>query len=75
MSAERPVDWKNASCAPDPCPICGSLVKQPLYPATYNGSIGEAATYFLANELRRRTGRSYAAGTAGSFLRAPAFRT
>ena len=49
MSAERPVDWKNASCAPDHCLICGSLAKQPLYPATHSVSIEEAATYFLAN--------------------------
>ena len=49
MSAERPVDRKTGNCAPDPCLICGSLARQPLYTATYTGSIAEAATYFLGN--------------------------
>jgi hypothetical protein len=74
MSAERPVDWKTASCAPDPCLICGSLAKQPLYPATYTGSIEQAATYFRANRTATAHGRSYAAGTVGSCLLAPAFQ-
>ena len=46
MSAERPVDWKTASCAPDPCLICGSLAKQPLYPATYTGSMEAGGDLF-----------------------------
>jgi SAM-dependent methyltransferase len=49
MIAERSVDCKNPSCAQDPCLICGSLAQQALYPATYTGSIEQAATYFLAN--------------------------
>ena len=46
---ESPFDWAAASRAPDPCLVCGSLAKQPLYPSTYTGSVAEAPAYFLAH--------------------------
>jgi hypothetical protein len=46
---KNPVDWAAASRAPDPCLVCGSLAKEPLYPSTYIGSVAEAPAYFLAH--------------------------
>jgi SAM-dependent methyltransferase len=73
MSADRPVDWKKASCAPDPCIICGSLSKQPLYQATYTGSIEEAATYFLANRTATAHGPIVRCRDCGFVFTSPRF--
>jgi SAM-dependent methyltransferase len=73
MSAEGPVDWKNASCAPDPCLICESLAQRPLYPATYTGSIDEAATYFLANRTTTAHGPIVHCGDCGFVFTSPRF--
>jgi len=73
MSAERPVDWKIGSCLPDPCLICGSLAKQRLYPATYTGSIEEAATYFLANRTATAHGPIVRCRDCGFVFTSPRF--
>jgi SAM-dependent methyltransferase len=73
MSAEKPVDCKTASCAPDPCLICGSLAKQLLYPATYTGSIEEAAIYFLANRTATAHGPIVRCRDCGFVFTSPRF--
>jgi len=73
MSAEMSVDWKTASVAPDPCIICGSLAKQPLYPATYTGSIEEAVTYFLANRIATAHGPIVRCRDCGFVFTSPRF--
>jgi 2-polyprenyl-3-methyl-5-hydroxy-6-metoxy-1,4-benzoquinol methylase len=73
MSTNRPADWKTGSCAPDPCLICGSLAKQPLYPATYAGSIEEAATYFLANRTATAHGPIVRCRDCGFVFTSPRF--
>ena len=73
MSTGRSIDWKAASCAPDPCLICGSLAKQPLYPATYTGSMEEAATYFLANRTATAHGPIVRCRDCGFVFTSPRF--
>jgi putative flippase GtrA/SAM-dependent methyltransferase len=73
LSAERPVDWKAGSCAPDPCLICGSLAKQPLYPATYAGSIEQAATYFRAHRTAAAHGPIVRCRDCGFVFTSPRF--
>ena len=73
LSAERPVDWKTGSCALDPCLICGSLAKQPLYPATYTGSIEQAATYFRANRTAAAHGPIVRCRDCGFVFTSPRF--
>jgi SAM-dependent methyltransferase len=59
--------------APDPCLICGSLVKLPLYPATYAGSAAEAASYFLANRTARAHGAIVGCRDCGFVFTNPRF--
>ena len=73
MSAERPVDWKTGICAPDPCLICGSLAKQPLYPATYTGSMEAVASYFLANRTATAHGPIVRCRDCGFVFTSPRF--
>jgi len=64
---------ENATCAPDPCLICGSLAKQLLYPGTYAGSIGKAATYFLANRTATAHGPIVRCRECGFVFTSPRF--
>ena len=73
MSAEKPVNWKTATCTPDPCLICGSLAKQALYLSTYTGSIEEAATYFLANRTATAHGPIVRCRNCGFVFTSPRF--
>jgi SAM-dependent methyltransferase len=73
MSARRSVDLETASFAPDPCLICGSPAKQPLYPATYTGSMEEAATYFLANRTATAHGPIVRCPDCGFVFTSPRF--
>jgi SAM-dependent methyltransferase len=73
MSARSSVDWKTASFAPDPCLICGSLAKQALYPATYTGSIEEAAMYFLGNRTATAHGQIVRCRDCGFVFTSPRF--
>ena len=61
------------SYASDPCLICGSLSRQVLYPATYTGSIAEAATYFLANRTATAHGRIVRCTECGFIFTSPRF--
>jgi SAM-dependent methyltransferase len=73
MTAATPVDWKVASHAPDPCLICGSLAKRPLYPATYTGSLDEAPSYFLANRTATAHGPIVRCRDCGFVFSSPRF--
>ena len=73
MSGTRWVDWKTASFAPDPCPICGSFAKQPLYPATFTGSMEEAASFFLANRTATAHGPIVRCRECGFVFTSPRF--
>ena len=73
MSVDRPVDWETASDKPDPCLICGSLAKRPLYPATYSRSIEEAPAYFLANRTATAHGPIVRCRDCGFVFTSPRF--
>ena len=71
---KNPVDWAAASRAPDPCLVCGSLAKEPLYPSTYIGSVAEAPAYFLAHRSATAHAPICSAWIAASYSRARALR-
>src|ERR1700757_870138 len=66
-------DSNTMSCELDPCLICGSLDRLPLYAATFTEPIEMAAAYFLANRTATAHGAIVRCRDCGFVFTSPRF--